>query len=96
MGGLETLPTLKYVHVFDDNVFDLRVVSVRRSPYCVALSLPVHRLSKSILLKNSQEAPQETRSSTFQALTFVSLLNECATLSFGGIQRFLGLFCMNP
>ena len=46
----------------------------------------------SLLLKT----PQENHSLKSRRSSFPLLLNEFATLSFGGIERFQRLFCMNP
>jgi len=46
----------------------------------------------SLFLKN----PQETQSLKNRRWNFASLLKEFATRSFGGIDSFLGLLCMNP
>ena len=45
-----------------------------------------------LLLKN----PHETQSLKSRWSSFPSLLNEFPTPGFGRIERFLGLFCMNP
>jgi len=47
---------------------------------------------RSLLLKNLQE----TQSLKSRWSSFPLLLNEFATLSFSGIERFIRLFCMNP
>jgi len=47
---------------------------------------------RTLLLKN----PQETQRLKSRSSSFPSLLDEFAIFRFGGIERFLGLFCMNP
>ena len=61
------------------------------STYIVCRCIVFHR---SCLLKNLQ--PEKTQSLKSRRSSFPSLLNEFATLSFGGIERFLGLFSINP
>jgi len=57
--------------------------------YLVCRCIIFHR---SLLLKN----PQKTQSLESRLSSFPSLLKDFATLSFGRIERFLGLFWMNP